>query len=239
MRWILLLLTLPGTRDLASIDSLNECVQLRFQTTAPTLGMSRIMVPNSMGRHFSPRFNMTRDFLPENDREREVIAKLESESVQVGFYLFGRAILEGDATGLNPRTLKGPGAMTAGTPRAAWYPGLAAPAAGGDALPDWKTVYPLAQRAMKSFADGGSGFEATIDSWRIAARPVAASQEKCVGCHQGVTLRQPVGGVLYAYRRRVAVMTATGGDILLRPDRPRAAPTGRIPCPSPDPTVRA
>src|SRR5881394_3294675 len=117
MRWMLLLLTLPGTHDLGSIDLLNECVQQRFQKPAPDFGMSRILVPSSMGRHFAPRPLSARDFMPENEREREVIAKLESESVQVGFYLFGRPVLDGQPAALNPRVLKGPGVMTAGTPR--------------------------------------------------------------------------------------------------------------------------
>ena len=173
------------------IDELNECVQQRFQTlpisAAPnrlTLGMSRIVRPSSFGEHFVPKFISKRDFEPENDREKAALAALESESVEVGFYLFGRAIVDAPAEALNPRALKGPGAMTKGTPRPAWYPALALGAAPpADALPDWKTVYPLAQRAMKSFADGGTGFETSIGSWRIAARPVAARQEKCVACH--------------------------------------------------------
>ena len=190
MRWVLVLLTLPGSYDSESIDLLDSCVQLRFQTPAPAFGMSRILMPSSMGRHFVPRFNSTRDFMPESDREREAIAKLERESMQVGFYLFGREILEGGAAALNPRALKGPGVMTAGTPRVA--PG---------GLPDLKTAYPMAQRAMRSFADGGTGFETTVDSWRIAVRPVLAEQERCVTCHAGAMLHQALGGVIYAYRR--------------------------------------
>ena len=207
MRWILLLLTLPATSDLGTIDQLNECVQLRFQTLPASasgrfpLGMSRVVRPSSFGQHFVPKFVSQRDFEPGSDREKEVLAKLEDESVQVGFYLFGRAILAGAADLQNPRALKGPGAMTKGTPRPAWYPAGFAPAAPADALPDWRAVYPLAQRAMRSFADGGPGFETTIDSWRIAARPVIAGQQKCLTCHGGVALHQPLGGVLYAYRR--------------------------------------
>jgi hypothetical protein len=217
MRWLLLLLTLPRTSDLATIDELNECVQLRFQTVPmagtaapPALGMSRILRPASFGEHFVPKFISQRDFEPESDREREVLAKLESQSVEVGFYLFGRAILEGSAGELKPRALKGPGAMTKRTPRAAWYPsGPLARVAPPDVLPDWGTIYPLAQRAMKSFADGGSGFETSMNSWRIAARPVVATREKCIACHNNraygtgspAVLQQALGGVLYAYRR--------------------------------------
>jgi hypothetical protein len=207
MRWMLLLLTLPATSDLGMIDQLNECVQLRFQTLQAgpdglTLGMSRIMRPPSFGRHFVPKFVSQRDFEPEGARETEVLARLEEESMQVGFYLFGRAILDGSSPNLlNPRVLKGPGAMTKDTPRAARYPGALTPTAPADALPDWRAIYPLAERAMRSFADGGHGFETTVDSWRIAARPVLAAQEKCRSCHGEVPLHQAIGGVLYAYRR--------------------------------------
>jgi hypothetical protein len=76
-------------------------------------------------------------------------------------------------------------------------------------LPDWEAIYPLARRAMKSFQDGSQGFETTFGNWTIAARPVMASQARCVGCHNAqpggnahpVVLDRPIGGVLYAFRR--------------------------------------
>jgi hypothetical protein len=218
MRWLLLLLTLPGSSDLATINQLDECVQLRFQTLQPDasgrfpLGMSRIMRPPSFGVHFVPKSDSNRDFEPETDREKEILSRMEAESLQVGFYAFGRAILDGSASDLNLRALKGPGAITRDTPRPAWYP--LAPStspAPGDALPDWKSIYPVGQRAMRDFMAGGTGFETTIGSWRIAARRVVACQAKCVTCHNSqaykqsspVALHQPIGGVLYAYRRQV------------------------------------
>lgn len=228
MRWILLWAVLgtevgnPPASDLRMIDELNECVQWRFQAPpilarvpdtlangAPALGMSRIALPPSFGEHFVPRFDSTRDFKPENDRENKALAALEAVPVQVGFYLFGRAIVDSGIEMHSYRALKGPGAVTRGTPRPEWYPTSVNTVAPPDALPDWKTVYPLAQRAMKSFDDGGTGFETSIDSWQIAARPVVASQERCVACHNApgfrtrapVALNQAVGGVLYAFRR--------------------------------------
>jgi len=85
--------------------------------------------------------------------------------------------------------------VTRGTPRPAWIP---LPGA----LPDWKTIYPIARRAMKSFEDGGNGFETTVDSWTIAARPVVAAKQTCVACHNhSVELNKPIGGLLYAFRR--------------------------------------
>jgi hypothetical protein len=190
--------------DLQLIDDLNECMTARFEAPAPNaLGMSRIMGPRSFGTHYQPFVTRDRDFTPENARETKAMAALEDSKMQVGLYLFGKAVEDEQLEILNFRALKGPGAVTAGTPRPAWYPGVAElRMASADALPDWKTVYPLARKAMKSFADGGKGFETTLDSWHIAARPLLAESERCVSCHQGkVTLHQPIGGVLYAYRR--------------------------------------
>jgi hypothetical protein len=135
---------------------------------------------------------------------------LEEGQIQVGLYLFGTAIANSEPALLNFRALKGPAAITRGTPRPAWYPTLAEPAAPKPgALPDWNAIYPVAQKAMKSFQDGGKGFETTVDNWNIAARPVIASHERCVSCHNHpayrstgeVKLHQAIGGVLYAFQR--------------------------------------
>jgi hypothetical protein len=199
----------PG--HLSLIDELNECVTLRFQNPAPdALGMSRFALPNSFGTHFRPLVTRDRDFQPENARETAVLAKMEAEKLQVGFYLFGRAAADETANALNYRALKGPGAITIGTPRAVWYPGLpATKVENPDALPDWNTIYPVARKAMKSFEDGGKGFETTVDSWQVAARPLLAESERCVACHNNmaigagkrVELNHAIGGVLYAFRR--------------------------------------
>ena len=199
-----LLARIPRERD-AQVDEiakLDAVVQARFRTLVPgVLGMSRIVMPSSLGRHFQPRVRSQRDFEPENDAERAVIARLEERKMQVGLWVFGRAVTDAAPSALNFRALKGPGAITKGTPRPAWYPGLpvgsAAPPA--DALPDWKAIYPVAQEAMRRFREGGAGFETRVDSWSIAVRPVAASDRKCVGCHGG-EVERAVGGVIYAWR---------------------------------------
>ena len=206
MRYLMMLFALGASspNDLQLIDDLNKCMTARFQAPAPNaVGMSRVMLPGSLGTHYQPFVTHDRDFSPENARETKALAALEERKMQVGFYLFGKAVEDQQMEVLNFRALKGPGAVTAGTPRPAWYPGVAeVRIASSDALPDWKTVYPLARKAMKSFADGGKGFETTLDGWQVAARPLLAESERCVVCHQGkVTLHQPIGGVLYAYRR--------------------------------------
>ncbi len=200
-----------GANDLPLIDELNECMTARFQNPSPAgLGMNRAVGPGSFGMHYQPLVTRERDFQPENPREAKVLAAMEAEKIQVGFYLFGRAVSEANAEALNYRALKGPGAITVGTPRPAWYPGLqAAKVEPGDALPDWKAIYPLAGEAMKSFEDGGKGFATAVGSWQVAARPLLAGNERCVACHNSmgtgsgkrVELNHAVGGVLYAYRR--------------------------------------
>jgi hypothetical protein len=195
--------------DLNLIESLDKLIQARFADPQPAaLGMSRVAIPNSFGAHFMPLPSRTTDFAPVNAAERDLVGNMEGHQLQAGFYVFGVAV-NAPATELNYRALKGPAVVTAGTPRPPWYPGLpktAEPVPG--ALPDWDAIYPLAQRAMRSFHDGGKGFETTLDSWRIAARPVLAGQDRCVACHnqmraggEEVKLNQVIGGVLYAYRR--------------------------------------
>jgi len=223
--------------DLKKIDAFNERVQLRFgfetpvlapqpgtfgarlehtllppPGPTPALGMSRAASPPSFGQHFLPQFNVRRDFEPENDSEKAALTALESTPLQAGFYLFGRAILHSDIAMLNYRALKGPAAATEGAPRPRWYPTGLNPSAAPDALPDWKEMYPVARRAMQSFADGGAGFETSMGAWNIAVRPVIATQERCLSCHNSpafgaggtVVLHQPLGGVIYAFRRTPA-----------------------------------
>jgi hypothetical protein len=97
--------------------------------------------------------------------------------------------------------------------------GLAVDAAMND-LPDWNAIYPAAQRAMRSFKDGGKGFETDFLGWTIAARPTIASSSKCVSCHSSfaprsasVKLGEAVGAVLYAYR-------VANAPVETRPSRP-------------------
>jgi hypothetical protein len=195
--------------DLNVIGRLDNIIQARFaDPQLASFGMNRVAIDNSLGAHFMPLPSRPTDFAPNNVAERETVDALESHELQTGFYVFGAAV-SAPPTELKYRALKGPAVVTAGTPRPNWYPGLAKPAVTNPgALPDWDAIYPLAQRAMRSFHDGGKGFEATLDGWNLAARPVVASQDRCVACHNqmragagDIKLNQAIGGVLYAYRR--------------------------------------
>jgi hypothetical protein len=212
---IALFATTGPESDIELIDRLDTIVLHRFADPMPAnLGMSRIAGPPSFGEHYSPNWTSLRDFQPERSIEQEAIAALEARHTQVGFYLYGRAIAESAPADLNFRALKGPAVMTRGTPRPAWYPSLPMrtdliPNGNANTLPDWNAIYPLARKAMQSFEDGGHGFETELGNWNIAARPVIATQERCVTCHNNpayrpshvTKLNETIGGVLYAYRR--------------------------------------
>jgi hypothetical protein len=203
----------PATGTLPLIDELNAAIQQRLLDPAPgLLGMSRIAWRSSLGRHFKPVVSDRRDFVPENESERRTIETLEGRKLQVGLYLFGLSVLRDPANAKSYRALKGPAAMTAGTRRPNWYPSLKSEASGNgidatqtETLPDWNAIYPIAQRAMRSFKDGGSGFETELQGWTIAARPSLAINQQCVTCHRPfseapIRQGQPIGGVLYAFR---------------------------------------
>jgi len=199
------------------IDDFDRVIQQRLSEPMPNaFGMSRIAVPSSFGKHFAPVTRNRRDFVPENDSERKAVAALESRKLAVGLYLFGELIVREDAAKFNSRALKGPGAITVHTPRPDWYPSARVAAMkekDSASLPNWVKIYPVAQRAMRSFQDGGKGFEMEFEGWTIAARPAIATHDRCVSCHsnralQGATAKrgEPIGGVLYAFR---PVVTAT------------------------------
>lgn len=214
------LLTLHGTTSprisveaLPLINDLDAAVQERLLTSeAGTFGMSRIMVRPSLGEHFRPVITDRRDFAPVNDQERNVLAAMESHKMQVGLYLFGQSILAESAGPFSYRALKGPGAITAGTPRPEWYPfkvlnRIDEREHSRARLPAWNAIYPIAKRALRSFNDGGKGFEIEFETWTLAARPAIAANSKCVSCHNrmdraAVKMGDPIGGVLYAYRMR-------------------------------------
>ena len=74
--------------DLPLINRLDELVQLRLEDPAtPSLGMGRMAVPLSFGKHYIPMTTThNRDFNPENTAERKAIADLEERKTQVGLY---------------------------------------------------------------------------------------------------------------------------------------------------------
>ena len=192
----------PVSGKLPLIEEFDHVVMARL-TSPPAragmldrepLGMSRVAFPDSYGRHFSPIISNSRDFIPQNEHEKELLAQLENADLELGIYLFGERVVDQPATAMDYRSMKGPAVVTKGTARSN--------------LPSWNAAYPLAEKAMKSFSDGGHGFETKLDGWTIAARPAIANNARCVTCHnmQRIQGRKPlqtgdaIGGVLYAYK---------------------------------------
>ncbi len=158
------------------------------------LGMSRIVSPDSYGKHFLPIISNSRDFIPQNGYEKELLAHLEEADLELGIYLFGENVMDQSAAAMDYRSMKGPAVVTQGTLRAN--------------LPSWNAAYPLAEKAMKSFKDGGHGFEEQLDEWTFAARPAIANDVRCITCHnmrrtqawKPLKVGDAIGGVLYAYK---------------------------------------
>jgi hypothetical protein len=166
-------------KDPAMIDEFSRVYPAPLSGSGGCLWHDRMANSSSLGQHFRPRFNVTRDFVPENPRETKAVAAMEDRHIQLGLYLVGRESLRRTLSEWQFRAMKEPAAITDGTPRPAWYPIAQNPDATADALPDWNAICPVAQKAMRSFEDGGAGFETTLGNWQIAARPVPASQERC------------------------------------------------------------
>ncbi|MEZ5403146.1 MAG: hypothetical protein R2729_25930 [Bryobacteraceae bacterium] len=169
------------------VDNIHRAILRRFGEFQ-TFGMSRLVRPASLGKHFRPAPGAARDFLPETPDEKALLEQAESQGWQVGFYLAGRAILDGahHRTVFNFRELKGPAILTGGTPRS---------------LPAWDAVYPFAQSAVRELAAGGQPAPSAIDGWTLAALPVGAFKQECLQCHPGSSSGSLLGAAIYVYRR--------------------------------------
>lgn len=150
-------------------------------------------------------------FAAENDDERNAIAALEKEGLSVSFFLAGRGVLTARSEDLkDDPTMKfylrkpiiNPVMMT----KYAKYENLPKPAA----------LLDETRKAMNAFEKGSELHSFSIGKWQIAAMPVRATQDACLKCHNvrhelvngqvkqtgnGLKLSDPLGAVLYAYKR--------------------------------------
>src|SRR5262249_13819463 len=211
----------PKTAKDKLIDKLDQAMQIRF--AAPPnrfLGMSRVATPPSYNGHFQPSRGALTDFRPETPAEFDLLRDLDSAKVKVGFFVFGAAIEKSAPEALDFRALKGPAVVTAVTNRPLWYPGYQSrllpevvmdPMRLGktEIMPDWKQAYPIARQAMYVFERGGKVQDSMLGEWHVVARPVLASSDTCVGCHNNAAIGRSshllaagnaLGGLLYVYR---------------------------------------
>ncbi len=176
-------LTLPLATDLPELNQLDECIQRRF-FDRNAFGMER-MAPL--------RVHGVRQFRPENVTEQRVVDQLEQEGYQVALFLAGRNV---NAT-FRPESLlpqfrygvQGPAQITR----------LRNP----EELPRPETLLEESRTAIATFATR-PGYEVQKGDWTVALRPLRATNEACVQCHNAsgaqVKMGDTLGVVMYAYK---------------------------------------
>lgn len=164
--------------ELRAIAELNDCIQQRFLDITEYVGYPRIIKPD-----FTPH-----QFTPENDRERGVVRSLEAARLDVAVYLAGQRVLRSRHTETEYGLPKGPGRIANGSGKS-WAPPKAS-----ELLND-------SREALLAFRTGRSyEFSGPIGDWKMIARPVRASEQKCIKCHAPLRLGDTIGVVVYAYR---------------------------------------
>lgn len=166
------------------IASLNRSIQDRFKDVDDTFGLRRIVVLGDTPHRFRP----------ETVTELAAVREVEDAQLRVAMYVAGRRVLdrEPDLTtktpfAVNRRVIFGPIAVTApisaeGLPQAT------------DLIDESRVAFlKLAERERHDFE---------LTDWKFTARPIRASTTKCLTCHRGSSVGDPLGVVLYAYRPR-------------------------------------
>ena len=160
------------------------------------------------------------NFRPESAKELKEVSEFKDAHLIVGLYLTSRGILADapkektnsatkndnlftDQNTLVGRTIKGPAVIN-----------------GKDEqfsdLPRPIEVWEQSQKAMKSFGHNES-YDFTMNGWQFSARPVRASENSCLQCHnpsytfdqttrkpkatEVLKIGDPLGVVLYAYKQ--------------------------------------
>jgi hypothetical protein len=185
------------------IDELNEAVLKRFTDFRKGFGYARVIQIRAINApsHFDV-------FRAENDAEHLLVNNLKANNLNLNLFLAGRRILQDvqppakDTIFLNS-PIRGPVLVTEAEP--------------DKNLPNATSEDFIRQvrKALKSF-DKGNEYQFTSGKWKIAARPVRASENSCVECHQArinlelganadqneIKIGDPLGVLLYVYREK-------------------------------------
>ena len=214
------------TRELEELD---RAVQARFAVVPDKdFGMGRIGPRHS---YFSP-------IIPQ---EKQAVAGLQSAKQQVLFYVVGRNTILGQQNYLSFSPVQGPVYITPNR-RVDSFPTVNLTSQvrfnSADGVPkDAPTDLQLVAAGRRVFDDPTlrEGTNSQIDSWHVVARPVLATSEACVSCHNSrapwktadkrvgftlsrntnrdiVSLHDPLGVALYCYRTTRQVETKTLTD---------------------------
>ncbi len=176
----LLLIATLRIRQPEEIPQLNECIQARF-LDATAFGMRRIL---------PYEFHGVRVFRPENATEGAVVDRLQQQNYEVALYLAGRGILTPPTPLDFPRRdrVQGPAYITRlGNP---------------EELPGPEALLEESRRALISFQKG-DGYDIHTSGWTVSMRPLRATSDKCVACHNtpGLKIGDALGVAMYVYRK--------------------------------------
>jgi hypothetical protein len=178
-------LTLPVTApEPSELNRLDDCIQHRFLART-TFGMGRIL---------PDQFHGVRQFRPENTTEQAVVNQLDQKGYQVALYLAGRNVLDVPSPipnlALYRYAVQGPAYITH----------LENP----EELPRPDSLFDTSRTALVAFRTGQGYSDVQKGDWTIALRPLRASNDACVQCHNAagarVKMNDPLGVVMYVYK---------------------------------------
>lgn len=196
--------TQQATRAEHFLDPFDGVVQQRFHEVIG-FGMARVA---------SERW-----FKPETPEEKEAVRDLKKGGYQVGLFLAGRNLLQDVPPSYRVSYAK----MGSGRRHM-----MSGPVVVSDqrlkGLPDGPAMWEPTREALRQFARGSERWAFEASGWSVEARPVRASDEKCLRCHAytklifenyngtvamrygepryDLQIGDPIGAVLYVYRRK-------------------------------------
>jgi hypothetical protein len=147
-----------------------------------------------MGRVLPDQFHGVRQFRPENADEQAVVNQLREKGYQVALYLAGRNVLTDPSR--NPLVpsyryaVQGPAYITH----------LESP----EELPRPDSLLEASRAALQAFSTSQSHGDTQKGGWTVLLRPLRASNEACVQCHNAagarVKMNDALGVVMYVYK---------------------------------------
>jgi hypothetical protein len=144
-----------------------------------------------MSRILPNQFHGVRQFRPENPDEQAVVNRLGQDGYQVALYLAGRNVLSAPS----PDSLLQPYRYAVQGP--AFITRLNA-----EELPRPETLLEESRAAFSK----DQGYEIQKSGWTVALRPLRATSESCVQCHNvagaHVKMNDVLGVAMYVYKHR-------------------------------------
>jgi hypothetical protein len=166
------------------IASLNRSIQDRFKDVDDTFGLRRIVVIGDTPHRFRP----------ETVTELAAVREVEDVQLRVAMYVAGRRVLDREPD----LTTKAPFAVDR---RVIFGPIAVTPPVSAEGLPEAFDLIDESRIAFRTLGERDR-YDFELANWKITARPVGATTAQCLNCHRGLSMGDPLGVVLYAYRPR-------------------------------------